>query len=129
MKTAIFLSLALLVGGCYRTTIVSGLPESNGIPALRGSNHGGYVNGIVESDELRLDHLCKDGWSSIHVETGFINGVTNWLYGLIYHQENVTLKCAKGPPAAGAPSGSASPPASASPPPVAPASTAPVHSL
>jgi hypothetical protein len=111
MKRATVFVCLLTLTGCFRTTIHSKRPESTEYPALNDVNHGGFVNGLAESGEVRVDAPCKNGWGAIHVQTGFIAGVTNALYGLIYHTENVSLKCAAegspgGPPGAppGAPS-------------------------
>lgn len=88
-------SALLLSAGCYRTTIVNGRPEAppDAIPALNGSTHGGYVNGIAEDNPLHLQHLCKQGWTTIKVETGFLSSLSNLAYGLIFHAQDVTVNC------------------------------------
>jgi hypothetical protein len=124
----VLVAAALSATGCYRTTIVNGRPEAppDAIPALNGSTHGGYVNGIAEDNPLHLQHLCKQGWATIKVESGFITTLANAAYGLIFHGQDVTVKCVDertAPPVA--PGSPAAPPSAPAPVPTAPATSDP----
>jgi len=95
-----FALLALGLGslsGCYRVTVRSGRAESPGTPATDGASRGGFVEGIDEDEPLHMGMACgtEGGWSSVHVETSFLNGLGNVVRGagLIYHTENITLRC------------------------------------
>jgi hypothetical protein len=117
------LALSMITTGCYRTSIVNGRPEAppDAIPALNGTKHGGYVNGIAEDNPLHLQHLCKQGWTSIKIETGFLASLSNFAYGLIFHSQDVTVNCApegvapQAAPAAAPPPSPAAPAAPAAP--------------
>ena len=85
---------ACLSTGCYRVTVRSGRAEAPGPPASNGATRGGYVNGMVEENPLHMGMVCKTGWSSAYVETSFLNGLVNGFRGLIYHTQNITLRCA-----------------------------------
>ncbi len=92
------LLFACMSAGCYRVTVTSGRAEAPGGPATNGSTRGGMINGIVEENPLHMGMVCKSGWSSVYVETGFINGFINGFRGLIYHTQNITLRCAPDAP-------------------------------
>jgi len=114
--------------GCYRVTVKSGLPEAQSRPAMNGASRGGYFNGVFEDDPVHVAGVCKGGWSSVHIETGFLNGLVDAMRGLYYHVDNVTLVCAPEPVTAAAPPETIAPATAppAAPPPVAPAQAAPV---
>jgi hypothetical protein len=99
---------AASLSGCYRVTIKSGRDAAAGVPATDGVSRGGYINGIDEDSPLHAGMACSDrGWSSVEMETSFLNGLVNTFRGVIYHTENVTLRCAApvnapaAPPASG----------------------------
>ncbi len=94
---------AVLVGGCYRTTILSGRPISAAIPVIEDRSRGAIIGDIVEIDSpMRLDLNCPTGWASIEQwESGF-NWLVNTFVGAgIYQANTATLRCA--PSAAVAP--------------------------
>ena len=104
MKSASTLILiAALCTGCYRVSVVSGLPETAGPPATNGATHGGFLEGIIEDDQIHAGLVCKGPMSSMYVETSFLNGLVNSIRGVIYHTQNVTVRCAAPPPGPAAP--------------------------
>jgi len=122
---------AIASTGCYRVTVTSGLPASPAVPAINGASRGGYFNGIFEDDPVHVAGVCTNGWSSVHIETGFLDGLVDSMRGIYYHVDNITVVCAPDAPKAVVATPATPPPpapASAPPtaPPVAPAEPAPV---
>jgi hypothetical protein len=89
-------ALASLLGGCYATTIRSGLtPEPKPSIELDERWHHGVVLGIAElSGPYDLTRMCPNGWAEIHTETSFINGFVDAITSGIYNPQTVTVRCA-----------------------------------
>lgn len=108
---------ALSLGGCYTTTLRSGLPPAPA-PTVEYDEkwHSGIVVGIAElSGPYKLTEICPYGWAEITTETSFVNGFVDLVTMGLYNPQTVTVICAGAP----------MPPPVAAPAPPAPASVAP----
>jgi hypothetical protein len=125
MKALSWLSLAqlalgaLLLPGCFTTSVYSGKP---GVPASIEYDekwHHGVAWGIAElSGPYDLEEVCPNGWSEIKTETSFVNGFVDVVTRGIYAPQTVTVRCAvPATPAAPSPPAPPSPAALPSPPP------------
>jgi hypothetical protein len=93
--TAALIVAALGVSGCWRMTIKSGLPTGTTPIEYDGKWHSGVIVGIAElSGPYLLDKTCPQGWSEIHTETSFPNGLVQALTSNIYTPQSVTVRCA-----------------------------------
>ena len=95
---------ALTLGGCYRTTIISGRPPKDE-PA---TSYDRRMTSIIVGDIIRIDkpydfgQACPEGWGTIEIETTFVDGLLNLLAsalaGLpVYQAKSVTIHCAAEP--------------------------------
>lgn len=100
MKTRKLLRVALVLasvglGGCWRMTIKSGLPTGNTPIEYDGKWHSGLIYGLAElSGPYDLHKACTQGWSEIHTETSFVNGLVQAFTWNIYTPQSVTIRCA-----------------------------------
>jgi hypothetical protein len=110
LKLAQLALTALLLPGCFTTSVYSGKP---GVPAgieYDEKWHHGVAWGIAElSGPYDLEEVCPNGWSEIKTETSFVNGFVDVVTRGIYAPQTVTVRCAI-PERAGAPR--STPPAS-----------------
>ena len=114
-RSSLLLWAAMLLPGCYTTTIHSGLPASPATVAYDHRWHHGLFSGIAElSSPYDLSQVCPQGWSEIETEQSFLNGLLAMI-GQGYSPQTVTIRCAAQPQAAAA----AVPPPAMSPPLVA----------
>lgn len=99
MKTTRMMGIAALLsllGGCYATTIRSGLtPEPRPRIELDQRWHHGVVLGIAElSGPYDLSEMCPNGWAEISTRTSFLNGIVDAITSGIYNPQTVTVRCA-----------------------------------
>lgn len=94
-KAAVLLAAALALPACFRTTIRSGSPVGRTPIEYDGKWHSGLVYGIAElSGPYDLHAVCSQGWSEIHTETSFVNGLVQGLTWNVYSPQSVTIRCA-----------------------------------
>jgi hypothetical protein len=106
------LASALLLPGCYTTTISSGKPPGPAGIEYDEKWHHGLVWGMAElSGPHNLEKICPDGWAEITTETSFLNGFVDAATSSIYNPQSVTVRCAAPAKAALAPTASAATPA------------------
>jgi hypothetical protein len=86
---------ALLLPGCYTTTVSSGKPAAPARIEYDEKWHHGVVYGIAElSGPYDLDTVCPNGWAEITTETSFANGFVDAVTYGIYSPQRVTVRCA-----------------------------------
>lgn len=108
---------ALVLPGCYTTTVSSGKPPAPASVAYDEKWHSGVVVGIAElSGPHNLEEICPNGWSEIKTETSFLNGFVDAVTYGIYNPQSVTVRCAlPSQPVAAATPAAAPPPVQTSP--------------
>jgi hypothetical protein len=86
---------ALLVAGCFRTTVHSGLPPGDPAPGFRERWHHGFVFGLVASDgPYPLERVCPNGWSELRSDIEPLQ-VLAFLATLgVYAPQRLTIVCA-----------------------------------
>lgn len=86
---------ALVLSGCYTTTVSSGKPAAPAKIEYDEKSHHGVVLGIAElSGPHNIDKICPDGWSEIKTETSFLNGFVDAVTMGIYNPQTITVRCA-----------------------------------
>lgn len=86
---------ALVLPGCYTTTVTSGKPAAPATVAYDEKWHSGVVYGIAElSGPHDLEKICPQGWSEIKTETSFLNGFVDAVTWGVYNPQNITVRCA-----------------------------------
>ena len=96
MKRAPLVAALVLLAGCWRTTIRNGSTPIGQTPIeYDGKWHSGLVYGLAElSGPYDLSAVCPRGWSEIHTETSFVNGLVTAVTFEIYTPQSVTIRCA-----------------------------------
>jgi hypothetical protein len=90
---------APLLGGCYTTTVRSGLPPA-GPPTIAHDEawHHGVALGMGElSGPYDMPEECPNGWAEIRTETSFVNGLAELISFHLYNPQTVTVVCARAP--------------------------------
>jgi Bor protein len=86
---------ALTVGGCYTTTLRSGLPPGRTPLDADKRWHSGFLGGTQEaSGPYDVDRLCPEGWSEIKTETSFANGIVELFSVSVYNPQTIEVTCA-----------------------------------
>ncbi|HTO95804.1 MAG TPA: hypothetical protein VMK66_02065 [Myxococcales bacterium] len=89
------LILALVLTGCFRMTVHTRNPPGQAPIEYDDKWHSGFIFGMVEtSGPYDLSKVCPKGWSQIHVETPFVQGLVQVLVPFsIYNPQGVTITC------------------------------------
>ncbi len=92
----IVLILALALAGCWRMTVKNdGVPIGQTPIEYDEKWHSGLLWGMAElSGPYDLSRVCPHGWSQIHTETPFVQGLVQALTFSIYSPQGVTIRCA-----------------------------------
>jgi hypothetical protein len=91
----ILLILALVSMGCWKMTIRNDNPVGQAPIEYDNKWHHGFLLGMVEvSGPYDLSKVCPQGWSEIHTETPFLQGLVQVFTGIIYNPQGVTVRCA-----------------------------------
>lgn len=86
---------ALAATGCWRMTVRNDKPVGETPIEYDGKWHSGLVFGLAElSGPYDLSKICPRGWSEIHTETTFVNGLVQAVTSNIYSPQTVTVRCA-----------------------------------
>ena len=95
-RTALLGILAVaLVGGCYRTTVRSGLPPGDAPDDYDRTWHSGFLLGFLETGgPYPVREICPQGWAEVHTSTNILQGLLTLVTYGIYTPQNVTVVCA-----------------------------------
>lgn len=99
-RIPLLLIAALLCGGCYHVTVVTGAPTS---PQLIDKPwQMSFVAGLVPPAELSTNPPCTQGVARVETERSFLNGLVGALTGFglpvgLVTPMHVTVTCASGP--------------------------------
>jgi hypothetical protein len=94
MRRALLI-LALCAAGCFRMTVKNGRPAGQTPIEYDEKWHSGLIYGLAElSGPYDLARVCPNGWSAVHSETSFVNGLVEVITFNIYTPQTVTIRCA-----------------------------------
>jgi hypothetical protein len=93
-KMSPLLATLLLVGGCYRNTIETGLPAANAMPYQETAQF--FLWGLVGEETFDLKQICPTGVTRIEEEQSPIDFVFGCVTCGIYSPRTVTITCATG---------------------------------
>ncbi len=85
--------LAVFAAGCYRTTVITGLPESDTKIDLPWQKS--WVFGLVPPDTINSKAKCPNGVAKVMVEHSFLNGLVSGLTYQIFTPIHPVVTCAK----------------------------------
>lgn len=96
---------ALLLSGCFQTTLRSGHPPGEAPPGYDRRWHSGWVVGALETGGPHdLARVCPEGWAQIETTTDPSQALVTLLTIGIYAPQSVTVICrVPAPPARAAP--------------------------
>ena len=98
---ALLLSAALMLGGCYKIDYVRSTPSS-GVPTSTEWHHIGIIGLVEFSDPVPLQNICPTGFSKVHHEVSFINGLVTYGLnvfgglGFLYQPSTISVYCNNG---------------------------------
>jgi hypothetical protein len=97
MKTrlVVLVALTLLVGACYRTTVITGAPPAQNKVDLPWQKS--WVFGLVPPDTINARTTCPNGVASVVVEHSFVNGLVRVLTQSIFTPIHPVVTCATSP--------------------------------
>jgi hypothetical protein len=84
----------LLVGGCYRNTIETGLPAANAMPYQETAQF--FLWGLVGEETFDLKQICPTGVTRIEEEMAPVDYLFSCVTCGIYSPRTVTITCASG---------------------------------
>jgi hypothetical protein len=93
-RTIPALIAALLCGGCYHVTVVTGAPATT--TTLEKEWQNSFVLGIVPPPEVSTKEKCPQGVAKVETERSFLNGLVGAITESIYTPMHVTVTCASG---------------------------------
>lgn len=85
-------AVALMLGGCYRVTVVTGAPPAPTTIDLPWQKS--WVIGLVPPDTIQSKARCPNGVSQVMVETSFLNGLVSGLTWSIFTPIHPVVTCA-----------------------------------
>jgi hypothetical protein len=89
---------AVVVSGCFKTTIRSGYPPDDPPQQWEDRWHSGWLLGAIEaSGPHDLSRACPGGWSQIETVTDPSQSLITLLTIGIYTPQTVTVVCAVKP--------------------------------
>jgi hypothetical protein len=94
-RIPMLLVAAMLAGGCYHVTVVTGAPT--GTQTINKEWQNSFVIGLVPPPELNTKDPCAQGVARVETEQSFLNGLVRALTYNIYTPMHVTVVCASGP--------------------------------
>jgi len=86
---------ALLVGACFRVTVITGAPAVATTIDLPWQKS--WVFGIVPPDTIQSKARCPNGVSQVMVESSFLNGLVSGLTSSIFTPIHPVVTCASSP--------------------------------
>ena len=88
------LLLLLTLGGCFRTTVETGLPPAAGQPVEEVAHF--FLMGLIGEETFNLDALCPAGVSRIDEGTRAVDCVFGCASLGVYTPRTVRVTCANG---------------------------------
>ncbi len=85
----------LLLGGCYRVTVITGAPATNTTIDLPWQK--AWVYGLVPPDTIQAKTRCPNGVAQVMVESSFLNGLVEGLTWGIFTPIHPVVTCASSP--------------------------------
>lgn len=86
--------LPLALGGCFRTSVYSGLPPGRTDPHHDNQWHNGFAAGLIEtSGPYDLSRACPHGWAEVYSQTSFLHVLLQYVTFEIYSPQAVTIVC------------------------------------
>lgn len=96
MRTTTMLALAaVLLGGCYRVTVITGAPPAT--QSIDKPWQNSFVYGLVPPPEIDAKPQCAQGFAEVMTERSFLNGLVGALTWSIFTPMHAKVTCANGP--------------------------------
>jgi len=94
-RISLMVLAAVLCGGCYHITVVTGAPPSTTTIDKQWQNS--FVIGLVPPPEIAAKEACTQGVAKVETERSFLNGLVGAITYNIYTPLHATVTCAGGP--------------------------------
>src|SRR3954471_22711768 len=94
-RISLVLLAALVCGGCYHVTVVTGAPAS--ATTINKDWQNSFVYGLVPPAEISARETCTQGVAKVETERSFLNGLVGAITYSIYTPLHATVTCASGP--------------------------------
>ncbi|HEX9618818.1 MAG TPA: hypothetical protein VF989_01720 [Polyangiaceae bacterium] len=91
--------VGLLLAGCFRAKVRSGLPPHRVAPSEDYAWHHGFLFGLIEASAAPdLERICASGWSEISTELDPLTAAATLVTLGLYSPQRVTVVCAPAHP-------------------------------
>ncbi len=89
------LCLLVLCAGCYRATVVTGLPMSNEVISKPFASC--WIYGLVPPSVVETAAKCPNGVAKVETQLSFVNSLVSAITFGIYTPMSIEVTCAEGP--------------------------------
>jgi hypothetical protein len=93
IKRSLFALALLASAGCFRTTVLTGLPEGDKKIDLPWQKS--FVFGLVPPDTINARPTCPNGVAKVMVEHTFLNVLVSGLTGNLFTPIHPVVTCAR----------------------------------
>lgn len=96
---AVLAAAALVSGGCYRVTVITGAPpaDSTTVKPVDKPWQLSFVYGLVPPPDVDTKAQCPQGFAVVQTERSFLNGLVSALSWSIFTPMHTKVTCAAGP--------------------------------
>ena len=96
MKRLLLLAALTLTAGCFKINYVTGA-QNTGLPTHEEWHHIAILALVELSEPVPLNEICPNGFSKVHHEVSFTNGlVTQLVGGGLYNPSTIQVYCSSG---------------------------------
>ena len=88
-----FICLLLLCAGCYRATVVTGLPPSTEVISQPFASS--WIYGLIPPNAVETAAKCPHGVAKVETQHSFVNELVGMITCGIYTPMTITVTCAE----------------------------------
>jgi len=94
-RISLMVLAAVLSGGCYHVTVVTGAPPSTTV--IDKEWQYSFVAGLVPPPEIAANDKCTQGVAKVETERSFLNALVGAVTYNIFTPMHTKVTCAGGP--------------------------------
>jgi len=87
-------AVCLAASGCYHQVIQTG--RTPGSTVIHKPWVTTWIFGLVPAQPIDVSRECPNGVATVETQMSFLNGLVNWLIGIVWSPRDVKITCAAG---------------------------------